>query len=201
MRDLKELIEGARDLPLEERVRIYNEGVAALAELVGLPHPALSPRLVPLDSVRGNDYNPNQVAPPEMRLLENSIRKDGVTMPVVVNPQNGVYVVVDGFHRTSVVKACPDIQESLAGYLPTVTLNHDLPNLMASTVRHNMARGSHVVDLSSKLVASLTRHHWTDKKIGKELGMDPEEVLRMKQVTGLAEIFSDEEFSQAWAPG
>ena len=198
MKELEALVEQARDSSLEERVRIYNEGVKALAALVGLPHPALCPQLVPLEKVEGNDYNPNQVAPPEMRLLENSIRKDGLTMPVVVNPQKGSYVVVDGFHRTSVAKGCPDIRESLQGYLPTVALEHDLPNLMASTVRHNMARGTHVVDLSSKLVASLTRHHWTDKKIGEELGMDPDEVLRMKQVTGLAEIFSDREFSQAW---
>jgi ParB-like chromosome segregation protein Spo0J len=183
------------------RVKAYNALVAAAAEMVGLLHPALSPQLVPAEKVRGNDYNPNTVPAPEMKLLRHSIHRDGVTMAVVVAPdpddESGV-VVVDGFHRTEVIKTDRLVADSLGGYIPTVKLDRDLPNLMASTVRHNMARGAHRVDLSSKLVAALTKHHWDNDKIGEELGMDPDEVLRMKQVTGLAEMFSDRDFSKAW---
>jgi ParB-like chromosome segregation protein Spo0J len=186
------------------RVEIYNAVVEAAADLVGLPHPCLSPRLVPSDEVRGNTYNPNKVAPPEMRLLAHSIRRDGITMAVVVAPdpeKKGGSVVVDGFHRTTVAKEDPQIRESLQGYVPVVHLDKDVADLMASTVRHNMARGSHQVELSAKLVTALTKHHWSDDQIGEEIGMDPDEVLRMKQITGLADAFANQDFSDAWEPG
>jgi len=189
---------------LEDRVAAYNCMVREAAELIpeiAAGHPALTPQLVPLDTVRGNEYNPNRVAPPEMRLLCHSILRDGVTMAVVVAPDPespGRVVVVDGFHRTTVVKGTPEVRDSLQGYLPVVRLEHDTANLMASTVRHNMARGAHMVELSAQLVATLTKHHWTNERIGEELGMDPDEVLRMKQVTGLAEAFADQAFSEAW---
>jgi ParB-like chromosome segregation protein Spo0J len=188
-------------LPLAERVAAYNAVVKAAAAMVDLPHPVLAPQLLPLDSVRGNDYNPNKVAPPEMRLLQHSIRRDGLTMAVVVAPDPADptrSVVVDGFHRTTVAKTDPEVNATLHGYLPAVRLERDTADLMASTVRHNMARGSHQVELSAQLVGLLTKHHWTDARIGEEIGMDPDEVLRMKQVTGLAEIFADREFSAAW---
>ena len=188
-------------LPLEERVQVYNEGVEMLAKAVGLPHPALAPRLVPQEKVRGNAWNPNVVAPPEMRLLRHSISRDGLTMAVVTapDPENqGGHVVVDGFHRTTLAKTDKEIRESLAGYIPVVLLNKDVADLMASTVRHNMARGSHMVELSADLVKTLTKHHWTDERIAEELGMDPDEVLRLKQVTGLAAAFANKEFSEAW---
>ena len=172
---------------LSEAVEVYNAVVGAAAEMVGLPHPCLSPRLVPSEEVRGNTYNPNKVAPPEMRLLAHSIRRDGVTMAVVVapDPENeGGSIVVDGFHRTTVVKEDQEIRESLKGYLPVVRLDKEVADLMASTVRHNMARGSHQVELSAQLVTALTKHHWSDERIGEEIGMDPDEVLRMKQITG-----------------
>jgi ParB-like chromosome segregation protein Spo0J len=192
-----------KELSLEERVAAYNRGVAELAAALNMPHPVLMPQLVRADQVRGNHYNPNRVAPPEQKLLEHSIRRDGVTMAVVVAPDpdpegEGKFVVVDGFHRTQTIQRDPEILESLCGYIPVVVLDRDLPNLMASTVRHNLARGTHQVDLSAKLVAALTKHHWDDARIGQELGMDPEEVLRLKQVTGLAEIFADKDFSEAW---
>lgn len=185
---------------LEIRVAAYNAIVATAAQLVALPHPALCPQLVPLERVRGNDYNPNRVAPPELRLLEHSIRRDGITMAIVVAPDpsaDGV-VVVDGFHRTDVVRRHADIAGTLGGYLPVVRLDKGIADLMAATVRHNMARGAHMVEMSAKLVTALTKHHWTNERIGKEIGMDPDEVLRMKQVTGLAEAFADREFSKAW---
>lgn len=190
-------------LSLEDRVKAYNEAVKAAAALVpeiSERHPCLIPQLVPLSTVRGNEYNPNKVAPPEMRLLVHSIRQDGLTMPVVTAPapEGEGLVVVDGFHRTTVAKQEKEICESLCGFLPVVSLDKDTPNLMAATVRHNMARGAHVVELSAKLVTALHKHTWSDERIGEEIGMDPDEVLRMKQVTGLAAAFADEEFSKAW---
>lgn len=184
----------------DDRVRAYNAMVAAAAELVGLPHPVLAPQLVPIESVVGNTYNPNRVATPEMRLLEFSIRKDGLTMPVVVakDPEDGKRVVVDGFHRTTVVKTCSDIRDSLAGYLPVTSLDRSIEDRITSTVRHNMARGSHQVELTAKLVIALKKNNWSNERIGAELGMDPDEVLRLRQVTGLAEAFADQEFSKAW---
>lgn len=188
---------------LADRVEQYNQAVreaAALIPEIAGSHPSLCPQLVRQNEVLGNEYNPNKVAPPEMRLLAHSIRKDGVTMAIVVapNPNETGWVVVDGFHRTTVCKGDEEVKNSLHGYLPVVKLDKEVADLMAATVRHNMARGSHQVELSAKLVGTLTKHHWTNERIGEELGMDPDEVLRMKQVTGLASIFRDQEFSRAW---
>jgi hypothetical protein len=185
---------------VEDRVARYNALVSMAAEHVSLPHPALSMQLVPVDMVQGNDYNPNKVAPPEMRLLQLSIAKDGMTMPVVVadDPESGNYTVVDGFHRTTVIKTVKTVRDSLAGYMPVVKLNKSIEDRITSTVRHNMARGTHQVELSAKLVTALKKHNWTNERIGMELGMDPDEVLRLKQITGLAEAFADKEFSRAW---
>jgi ParB-like chromosome segregation protein Spo0J len=197
---VKEALE-AVDEDIESRVAVYNEVVRLAAEMVGLPHPCLSPRLIPGELVEANDYNPNVVAPPELKLLKHSIRRDGVTMAVVVAPnpkKKGATIVVDGFHRTTVVKEEPDIRESLKGYVPVVHLEKGVADLMASTVRHNMARGTHQVELSAKLITLLTKHHWEDDRIGEELGMEKDAVLRMKQVSGLADAFADKEFSEAW---
>lgn len=183
------------------RVDTYNRLVRMAAQHVDLPHPVLGVQLVPLDQVVGNDYNPNKVAPPEMRLLELSIRKDGLTMPIVVaDDAEGEerVVVVDGFHRTTVVKHCPDVRASTQGYMPIVRLNKSLEDRITATVRHNIARGTHQVELTAKLVTALRKHNWTNERIGKELGMDPDEVLRLKQITGLAEVFRDQDFSRAW---
>ena len=188
-------------MTIEERVAAYNRMVNEAADLLGIDHPVLRPQLVPLDQVEGNDYNPNKVAPPEMKLLRLSIEKDGLTMPVVVSPKDGGgYVVVDGFHRTTTVKGAEKIRDSLCGYLPVTMLNKPLDDRITATVRHNMARGSHQVELSANLLTILTRHHWTNERIAKELGMDSDEVLRLKQIKGLAEAFKDKEFSMAWEP-
>lgn len=183
---------------LDRRVAVYNQIVAMASAYLDLPHPVTCPQLVPVDRVHGNEYNPNKVAPPEMRLLILSIEKDGMTMPVVVADDKNGWVVVDGFHRSRVVKAKAHIRQSLGGYLPIVRLNKGLEDRITSTVRHNMARGAHQVELTAKLVTLLRRHNWTNERIGKELGMDPDEVLRLKQMQGLAEAFSDREFSRAW---
>ena len=201
LEQLQTALNEAADDPIEVRVARYNALVSMAARHVNLPHPALGVQLVPADTIQGNDYNPNKVAPPEMRLLELSIAKDGVTMPVVVADaveEPGMHVVVDGFHRTTVVKTVKTVNDSLAGYLPVVKLNKSIQDRITSTVRHNMARGTHQVELSAKLVTALKKHNWTNERIGMELGMDPDEVLRLKQITGLAEAFADKEFSRAW---
>jgi ParB-like chromosome segregation protein Spo0J len=156
------------------------------------------------ENVTANDYNPNSVAPPEMELLRLSIMADGYTQPVVTHLDDDGRVVVDGFHRTRVCKESPDVMARVNGYLPVVTIRDqqsDRSDRMAATIRHNRARGKHKVDAMSDIVLELKRRNWSDEKIGKNLGMDPDEVLRLCQISGLAEMFADREFSQAWEPG
>ncbi len=188
------------DLPFDEKVKIFNAITQQLYDWLGLNHPSLNVQLVPVDNVKGNDYNPNKVAPPEMDLLKLSIRKDGITMPVVVSAEKEgeEWIVVDGFHRTTIAAHSKDIRDNLHGYLPVSKLHKDLEQRITSTVRHNLARGTHQVELSAKLVVFLKKHNWSDARIGKEIGMDADEVLRLKQTTGLAEAFADKEFSNSW---
>jgi len=153
------------------------------------------------DEIIANDYNPNAVAPPEMTLLEHSIREDGYTQPIVSWFINGFYQVIDGFHRNRVGREIDDIKERILGYLPLTVINKDREgrgNRIAATIRHNRARGKHQIDAMAEIVLELKRRNWSDKKIGKELGMDPDEVLRLAQITGLADMFSNKEFSEAW---
>lgn len=158
-------------------------------------HPVSRVQWVPAESVQANDYNPNSVAPPEMALLRRSIEADGFTQPIVVWMHDGVYEVIDGFHRHLVGK------EMGLTHLPVVIINSDRSDLgdrMAATIRHNRARGKHKVTSMSDIVVELSRRNWNDQKIARELGMDPDEVLRLKQITGLAELFANEDFSEAW---
>lgn len=158
-------------------------------------HPVSRVQWVPAELVSANDYNPNSVAPPEMELLRISIESDGFTQPIVVWETDGKYEVVDGFHRHLVGKALG------LSHLPVVVINQgraDRGDRIAATIRHNRARGKHVVSGMSEIVVELARRNWSDGKIGRELGMDPDEVLRLKQISGLAEMFADEEFSEAW---
>lgn len=152
--------------------------------------------------VHANDYNPNSVAPPEMALLHRSIQADGYTQPIVSMPDpDGRFEVIDGFHRHRVGKECEDIQSRVHGYLPLVQIRlsqHDRNDRMAATIRHNRARGEHRVESMADIVVELKRRFWSDEKIAKELGMEPDEVLRLTQVTGLAGLFADREFSEAW---
>lgn len=154
------------------------------------------------DLVHANDYNPNSVAPPEMKLLHVSISEDGYTQPIVsMLEETGTREVIDGFHRHRVGKEYQDVRDRLKGYLPLVTINEDRTNKadrIASTIRHNRARGKHKVTAMSDIVLELKRRNWSDEKIGRELGMDPDEVLRLTQITGIAEMFADKEFSMAW---
>ena len=156
---------------------------------------------VPAETVTGNDYNPNVVAPPEMRLLQLSIMADGYTQPIVAWPTETGVEVVDGFHRHRVGKEVKAVSKRVHGYLPVTRLNPERTereDRVAATIRHNRARGVHQVDAMSDLVADLVKRGRSDSWIAKELGMDADEVLRLKQVTGLAELFRDREFSKAW---
>jgi len=158
-------------------------------------------RWVKNTAVSANDYNPNSVAPPEMELLRLSIMADGYTQPVVTNKEDEGLVVIDGFHRNRVGKECEDVQKRVHGYLPVVQIRQsqtDLTDRMASTIRHNRARGKHRVEAMSDIVIELKKRNWSDEKIAKNLGMEPDEVLRLCQISGLAELFSDQEFSMSW---
>lgn len=151
------------------------------------------------DELEGNDYNPNAVAPPEMRLLEHSIEADGYTQPIVAHENE----VVDGFHRRRVGREVAKIRERLHGYLPITRINISRAgrsDRIAATIRHNRARGEHTVGRMSDIVRMLYVGGWDDAAIAKELGMQPDEVLRLKQITGLAALFADREYSKAWEP-
>ena len=150
--------------------------------------------------VHANDYNPNSVASPEMKLLEHSIMTDGYTQPIVTWPKDG-FEVVDGFHRHRVGKESEIVNKRVLGYLPVVVIKpsqEDKNDRMASTIRHNRARGEHRIDSMAEIVIELKRRFWNDEKIAKELGMEPDEVLRLTQITGLAGLFASENFSVAW---
>lgn len=164
--------------------------------------PVYSVRAVPIDKVVPNTYNPNAVAPPEMRLLYESIREDGYTMPVVCyyDRERDVYVIVDGFHRYRVMLEHPDIYDREGGMLPVSVIDKPLDHRMASTIRHNRARGSHSVDLMSNIISELHMLGRSDAWICKHLGMDRDEILRLKQITGLSALFRDVDFTQAWEP-
>ncbi len=157
---------------------------------------------VPLEKIKPNTYNPNAVAPPEMKLLYESIKADGYTMPVVCyhNEEKDEYIIVDGFHRYRVMLDHPDIYEREKGFLPVSIINKPIDERMASTIRHNRARGSHSVDLMSNIVRELHDMGRSDAWISRHLGMDRDEILRLKQITGLAELFRDVNFGQAWKP-
>jgi ParB-like chromosome segregation protein Spo0J len=155
---------------------------------------------VHIDKVVANDYNPNSVAPPEMELLATSIREDGYTQPVVTyyDSDNDQYIVVDGFHRYLTLKNNKDISKRENNFLPVVVIDKSMGDRMASTIRHNRARGSHNIDLMSNIVSELVEMGKGDRWICKHIGMSPDELLRLKQVTGVAALFANRDFSDSW---
>jgi hypothetical protein len=162
--------------------------------------PVYTVKRVPIEQVTANDYNPNSVAPPEMELLETSIWEDGYTQPVVTvyDKENDKYVVVDGFHRYRTLRESERIYRREQGMLPVVVLNKDMGNRMASTIRHNRARGSHNIELMSHIVAELVEMGKGDRWICQHIGMSADELLRLKQITGLASLFQNQDFSASW---
>ena len=157
---------------------------------------------VPIEKIEPHTYNPNAVAPPELRLLYDSIKEDGYTMPVVCyyDRERDKYILVDGFHRYRIMLDYPDIYKREGGMLPVSVIDKPLDHRMASTIRHNRARGSHDVDLMSNIVKELHELGRSDAWISRHLGMDRDEILRLKQITGLAALFRDVEFGRAWQP-
>jgi ParB-like chromosome segregation protein Spo0J len=164
--------------------------------------PAYNVIAVPIEKIIPNSYNPNAVAPPEMRLLYDSIKEDGYTMPIVCYylKEKDNYVIVDGFHRYRIMMEHKDIYKRENGMLPVTVIDKPLSNRMASTIRHNRARGSHDVDLMSNIVKELHKIGRSDAWISKHMGMSRDEILRLKQITGLTELFRDVEFGKAWKP-
>ncbi len=156
---------------------------------------------VPIDDVKKNDYNPNSVAPTELKLLATSIAEDGYTQPVVTWVNDDCREIVDGFHRSKIARESTKVADTLLGFIPVTTVRAkqtDKSNRMASTIRHNRARGTHSVDAMSEIVLELKARNWKTARICKELGMEEDEVLRLCQITGLSGLFSDVEFSEAW---
>lgn len=188
--------------PVQERIDLLNEMKQELHKCSPMKdEPVDCVVWLPNEIVNANDYNPNSVAPPEMKLLEHSITEDGYTQPVVAWKNGEAFEVVDGFHRTRVSKESAKVQKRVHGRVPVTIINAarlDRNDRIASTIRHNRARGKHRVDSMSNIVVELKRRNWSDEKIARELGMDADEILRLCQVSGLAELFANQEFSKAW---
>lgn len=198
----KELCRGIASLGDEDKIAALNEIRWMLHEISPFrDEPVDCVLWVDANTVAANDYNPNVVAPPEMKLLKRSILEDGYTQPIVTWQTDGCREVVDGFHRNRVGKEDKQVKARIRGYLPVTTVNEwrtDRGDRIAATIRHNRARGKHAIEGLSEIVIELSRRKWSDKRIGRELGMEPDEVLRLKQISGLAEMFADREFSEAW---
>lgn len=198
----RDLVAEVAALPLDDQIIALNEIRKALhmvSPFAGEPVDCVL--WLPQQHVEANDYNPNTVAPPEMKLLEHSIREDGYTQPIVVWQDEMRVEVIDGFHRHRIGREIKDIEWRIHGHLPVTIANSnrtDRSDRIAATIRHNRARGRHRVDGMSEIVVELARRNWSDAKIARELGMEPDEVLRLKQISGLAEMFADREFSEAW---
>lgn len=162
--------------------------------------PVYNVQAIPLEKIKANDYNPNRVAPPEMKLLETSIWEDGFTQPIVCyhDKEKDEYIIVDGFHRYTTMMISDRIRARENGKIPVVVIDKDLGERIASTIRHNRARGSHNVDLMSNIVKELLELEKSDAWIARNIGMSADEILRLKQITGLAALFKNEEFSRSW---
>lgn len=193
---------------LENAIKNSDNPIAAIEEIKALLH-SLSPlkdqpinlvRWVPIEMVQANDYNPNSVATIEMKLLYTSINHDGYTQPVVTIWDESIqkYVIVDGFHRYSTMRQNKDIREKNLGLLPIVVIDKEINDRMASTVRHNRARGKHSISGMSSMVFSMLENGWKDSEICNELGMEPEELLRLKHLTGFSKLFENTEYKKAW---
>lgn len=198
----KDLLERKKSMDLPDFVEYINE----MRELIHNLSPFKSEptdfvKWIPNESVHANDYNPNKVAPPEMQLLEVSIDNDGYTQPIVTWPHDDMVEVIDGFHRHRVGKESSIIRKRVQGFLPTVIIrkeNEGKNERMASTIRHNRARGKHTVNAMSEIVLELKNRNWKNARIAKQLGMDEEEILRLCQISGLEDIFKDTDFSRSW---
>jgi ParB-like chromosome segregation protein Spo0J len=184
---------------IDEQVSALNALREKLHDVSPFEEPVENIKWVKQGEVEGNDYNPNEVATPEMELLHKSIKEDGYTQPIVTyETEPGTYEVVDGEHRSIIGKEYDDIRERLNDHVPVTVINKPKEKRMGSTIRHNRARGTHQIRDMSEIVVELFDQGWDDERIMEELGMEKDEVLRLKQVSGLKKAFSDHEFSQSW---
>ena len=201
---IKTITDKIKEMSFDDKIDAINKIREELHEVSPFKHePVDFVRWVKNDAVTANDYNPNKVAPPEMRLLELSIASDGYTQPIVTwdNEEKQKIEVIDGFHRNRVGKESKVIAKRVQGYLPIVNIRQEQSSKkdrMASTIRHNRARGKHQVDAMSEIVIELKNRNWNNKRIARELGMDEEEVLRLCQISGIEHLFTDKDFSRAW---
>lgn len=201
--NIKKIIQEIEKLPLEEKIKKINNIKFQLNQISPFKdEPVDCVVWVKAENVEANDYNPNAVAPPEMRLLEQSIRENGYTQPIVSwKKDNDDLEVVDGFHRNRVGKEIEDIKKRIHGYLPVVVINSektDRGDRIAATIRHNRARGKHKIQSMSEIVLELKNRNWSNKRISKQLGLDEDEILRLCQITGLENLFKDSDFSKSW---
>lgn len=200
--NIKFLLQELKDLDNYKKIEIINQIKILLHEMSPMKNEPVDCVLwIRNELVEANDYNPNAVMPPEMELLKISISEDGYTQPIVTHKEENKRIVVDGFHRNRVGKECEEIKNRIYGFLPVVTINQDRidkGDRIAATIRHNRARGKHKISAMSDIVLDLKKRNWNDKKIARELGMDEDEVLRLSQISGLAEMFKDMEFSNSW---
>ena len=184
---------------IDEKITIINKVNVAISKCNPLSEPICNVQYVKADQVHANEYNPNKVATPEMELLYNSILLDGYTQPIVAYKINdNEYEIVDGFHRNRVGKEHKDINDRIHNYLPITIIDKPLDERMGSTIRHNRARGSHQIRSMSEIVLDLSKSGWSDSEISEKLGMEMDEVLRLKQITGLKEAFQNHTFSKSW---
>jgi ParB-like chromosome segregation protein Spo0J len=202
LEDIKIIAGKIAALPIDERVAALNDARTILHYASPFASEPVDLVLwVKQSEVQANEYNPNAIAPPEMRLLEHSILENGYTQPIVAHREENHDVVVDGYHRNRVGRESPAVRARIHGYLPITRIRSDRSDLfsrVAATVQHNRARGEHSVNLMSGLVRQLYEAGWKDEQIQKELGMEIDEVIRLKQITGLASLFKEREFSEAW---
>jgi len=200
---IAQMTDWLKTLPETDRIEAINAFRSALHQVSPFRHQPIDCVLwIKQESIAPNDYNPNNVAPPERRLLQKSLETDGFTQPVVVHEQRDQqYEIIDGFHRHQLANSKSKLKKQLKGYLPIAVIqqgNEDVTSRIASTIRHNRARGRHQINAMSEIVRELTQLGWADAKISEELGMDADEVLRLRQINGLQELFADRQFSQAW---
>jgi len=201
---IKNILKEIKKMPLDEKIKAINEIKLELHKISPFKNDPVDCVLwVKNEKVQANDYNPNSVAPPEMELLKHSILQDGYTQPIVSMPdeKSNKIIVIDGFHRNRVGKECKEVKDKLYGYLPIVSIRETQEgrsDRVASTIRHNRARGKHRIDSMSEIIVDLKKRNWSNKKISKELGMDADEILRLSQISGLTELFANKEFSMAW---
>jgi len=194
------LLELVAGLEFKEKNRILNDILGIIHKISDIPHPVGCVQWVPVEDVQANDYNPNSVAPIEMGLLYTSISKDGYTQPTVVIWDEEVkkYIIIDGFHRYFVMKSSPDIYAQTQGLFPVVVLEKDINERMAATVRHNRARGTHSVKGMSSMVFEMLKNGKSDVEICNELGMQPEELVKLKHITGYSKLYSNVEYNRSW---